>query len=97
MLSRALCLAGRLVASSTSGQHAALAAAATSAVPLGQLAKQCRGFATNSIDIFNVHKDTPENNANVPFEFTAVSRPRTLVHWVPGARTSPVAGPLRNA
>ena len=30
----------------------------------------CRSFATNSTDIFNVHKDTPENNLDTPFDFT---------------------------
>ncbi|KAG1675386.1 hypothetical protein FOA52_012305 [Chlamydomonas sp. UWO 241] len=30
-----------------------------------------RSFATNSTDIYNVHKDTPDNNASTPFEVTA--------------------------
>jgi len=29
-----------------------------------------RTFATNSTDIFNVHKDSPENNLETPFDFT---------------------------
>jgi NADH dehydrogenase (ubiquinone) flavoprotein 2 len=29
-----------------------------------------RGFATNSTDIFNVHNDSPENNASTVFDFT---------------------------
>ena len=27
-----------------------------------------RNMATNSTDIFNVHRDSPENNRNTPFE-----------------------------
>ena len=30
----------------------------------------CRAFATNSTDIFNIHKNTPENNLETPFDFT---------------------------
>lgn len=29
-----------------------------------------RGFATNSVDIFNIHKHSPENNLSTQFDFT---------------------------
>jgi len=32
-----------------------------------------RGYAANSHDIFNQHKDTPDNNAESMFEWTEVS------------------------
>ena len=34
---------------------------------------QRSGFATNSTDIFNTHRDEPHNNSSTPFEISAVS------------------------
>lgn len=67
MLSRALVLAGRLASAAGSQQSSCVAA--RSAQPLGQLLQRF-GFATNSTDIFNVHKETPENNASMTFDFS---------------------------
>jgi NADH:ubiquinone oxidoreductase subunit E len=70
-------LLGRLAAQlSTSGaasastaasalQHAAAASSGAAAQRWGRA-----GFATNSHDIFNVHQDSPTNNASLPFDFT---------------------------
>lgn len=35
-----------------------------------------RRFATNSHDIFNVHKDSPENNMSTEFDFTPANYQR---------------------
>lgn len=35
-----------------------------------------QGFSTNSTDIFNVHKETPENNWNTTFDFTEANYKR---------------------
>lgn len=67
MLSRALLLAGRL-ASAASSQPSVCTASRT-VQSLSALLQQC-SFATNSTDIFNVHKDTPENNASITFDLT---------------------------
>jgi len=69
-------LATQIASSSGSGagsaalQHAA-AATSRAAQQWGSALRpqQQAGFATNSHDIFNVHKDSPDNNVNVPFEF----------------------------
>eukprot|EP00983_Pelagomonas_calceolata_P077869 1154047-Pelagomonas_calceolata.AAC.1 len=53
----------------------------SAASPLHQLnqgrmamsASTTRGFAANSHDLFNQHKDTPDNNADNVFEWTEVS------------------------
>ncbi|PNW77756.1 hypothetical protein CHLRE_10g450400v5 [Chlamydomonas reinhardtii] len=66
MLSRALLLAGRLAAT---GQQQAASTSSRAVQPLGSLLQRCN-FATNSTDIFNIHKDTPENNAATSFEFS---------------------------
>ncbi|PNH11914.1 NADH dehydrogenase [ubiquinone] flavoprotein 2, mitochondrial [Tetrabaena socialis] len=67
MFSRALLLAGRLATAASSQQSASLPSRTVQ--PLNQLLHRF-GFATNSIDVFNVHKDTPENNASITFDFT---------------------------
>lgn len=69
MLSRALLLAGRLAAT---GQQQAASTSSRAVQPLGSLLQRCN-FATNSTDIFNIHKDTPENNAATSFEFSEAS------------------------
>jgi NADH dehydrogenase (ubiquinone) flavoprotein 2 len=73
-------LACQIASSSGSGGPAALqhAAAATSRAAQNwgavvQQQQQRAGFATNSHDIFNVHNDSPDNNINVPFEFSAAT------------------------
>ena len=72
MLSRALGIVGRAVlAASHSGQAQQAAAAVATSAANQQFVS--RGFATNSTDVFNIHKDTPENNVNTKFEFTPVS------------------------
>ncbi|GLI64208.1 hypothetical protein VaNZ11_007400 [Volvox africanus] len=67
MLSRALLLAGRLASAATS--QPSVSTASRTVQPLNSLLQKC-SFATNSTDIFNVHKDTPENNASITFDFT---------------------------
>lgn len=46
--------------------------AATLFPQMGATARH-QAFATNSHDVFNQHKDTPDNNAEVPYEWTPVS------------------------
>lgn len=73
MLARALGLVGRAAgAAAAAGPSTATQAVC---VALGQAAfgfGAGRGFATNSTDVFNVHKDTPENNLTTKFDFTPV-------------------------
>lgn len=77
MFGRAASLALRALSSGVAQQAIAPAAAvqgclsaSTSSVPAVTLAR--RAFATNSTDIFNTHKDTPDNNASTPFEISPV-------------------------
>ena len=70
MLSTALLLAGRLA--SAAGQQQSAGVSVRAAQPLGALLLRC-GFATISTDIYNIHKDTPENNAQTTFEYTEAS------------------------
>jgi hypothetical protein len=62
-------LAGQVIAGAGGGASTALQRAAAAG---GRAAAAWggRGYATNSHDIFNVHKDSADNNINVPFEFT---------------------------
>jgi hypothetical protein len=60
MLSRLAALAGRAALESSSSTFSIARAIGS------------RGFATNSHDIFNVHRDTPDNNADTTFEWTKV-------------------------
>ena len=68
---RAAALASRavLAAVNSSSQSSCVQqhAASIVRVPLA------RAFATNSTDIFNTNKDTPDNNWSVEFDFTPVS------------------------
>jgi hypothetical protein len=68
---------GHLVAqqlASNAGASAGLAqtaaAAASSSGLLHLLGRSSRAFATNSHDIFNIHKHSPDNNWNTEFDFT---------------------------
>lgn len=76
MLGRVAVLAGRALAAACESQQVqqlglrAAAAASTSSL---KEVLQARGFATNSTDVFNIHKDTPENHAGIQFDFTEVS------------------------
>lgn len=98
-------LAAQLTGSGAAGaagaalQHAA-AATGHAAQQWGAAARQPprAGFATNSHDIFNVHKDSPENNPNVPFDFTPANykRVRGAARSQPsdaGAARAGAAGP----
>lgn len=75
-------LASQLATSGSAGgaaqalQQAAAAASGRGLQHLSAMQPQRAGFATNSHDIFNVHQDSPENNINVPFEFTAATMKR---------------------
>lgn len=78
-------LAGRLASQLASGSAAGAAQALQQAAAASGLAvqhwgatyaQQRAGFATNSHDIFNVHKDSPENNIDIPFEFTPANMKR---------------------
>jgi hypothetical protein len=72
MLQRVACaagLAGRAL--SQLGSNGQLAQQATTAAAVGaQQVFQRLGFATNSHDIFNVHRESTENNWNTEFDFT---------------------------
>jgi hypothetical protein len=80
MLSRAAACAGRLLAQQLSGCGGAAAAAQANAMQLQAAAAGATGllaqlggrrtFATNSHDIFNIHKHAPDNNWNTEFDFT---------------------------
>ena len=66
-------LSATCAASSGSAAAQASLSAASGVVPLSQLLQRHgRTYATNSTDIFNIHKDTPENNAGTTFDFTQV-------------------------
>lgn len=57
-------------ASASSSLHASPAAAQALAGSMSEFVR--RSFATNSTDIFNTHRDTPDNNPNTPFEISPV-------------------------
>lgn len=54
----------------SSGASAGLVQRAAAASGNGLLQLCRRTFATNSHDIFNIHKHTPDNNWNTDFDFT---------------------------
>lgn len=71
MIGRIAALAGRalsagVVSANAGSSRAALVTAGSS------IRETVRGFATNSSDIFNVHKESPENNISMEFDFTKV-------------------------
>lgn len=73
MFGRIAALAGRalsagVVSSNAASSRAALVTAGSS------MREAVRGFATNSSDIFNVHKESPENNISMEFDFTKVGQ-----------------------
>lgn len=79
MLGRVASVAGRLLAqqlgtaagpSSCSGLVQQAAAAAGCSGLLAKLGGQSSSYATNSHDIFNIHKHAPDNNWNTDFDFT---------------------------
>lgn len=77
MLGRAVSCAGRLLAHQLGGATGGIvqqAAAATGCSGLWQKLAQgsssSSGYATNSHDIFNIHKHAPHNNWNTEFDFT---------------------------
>lgn len=77
MFSRVASLACRGLVHATSGAAQASPAAASCASSvvsnlMRALGQQHVGFATNSHDLFNVHKETEHNNANTTFEWTPV-------------------------
>lgn len=73
MFGRVASLAVRALSSAVAAQgHGLQASQAASAVcPVPAMLR--RSFATNSVDIFNTHRDTPDNNADTKFEISAVS------------------------
>lgn len=72
MLARLVGLAGKALATQSTATAPLVARAVESAVSTSAARRIARAFSTNSHDIFNTHKDTPENNANTVFEFTPV-------------------------
>lgn len=68
MLAKLVGLASQAAATAVSGPSVQRATAAAT-VAMGNMLKS-RAFATNSTDVFNIHKDTPENNKNTEFDFT---------------------------
>lgn len=61
-------LIGKVVGQQLATAGLEQAAAASGPGLLQQLARRC--FATNSHDIFNVHRPSAENNWNTEFDFT---------------------------
>jgi hypothetical protein len=57
-------------AAASAGLAQTAAAAASSSGLLHLLGRSSRAFATNSHDIFNIHKHAPDNNWNTDFDFT---------------------------
>jgi hypothetical protein len=57
-------------AAASAGLAQTAAAAASSSGLLHLLGRSSRAFATNSHDIFNIHKHSPDNNWNTDFDFT---------------------------
>eukprot|EP00877_Chromochloris_zofingiensis_P009143 jgi/Chrzof1/4482/Cz14g14250.t1 len=96
MLSRLACssaLLGRALSQlvSSSGASAATQQAAACTRVSQNLWRS--GFATNSTDIFNVHKDTPENNWDVQFDFTEENHKRVaeiITRYPPNYKQSAV-------
>jgi NADH dehydrogenase (ubiquinone) flavoprotein 2 len=76
MLGRVVSCAGKLLAqqltasAATSSAVQQAAAAAGCSGLLQKLGQQWSGYATNSHDIFNIHKHAPDNNWNTEFDFT---------------------------
>lgn len=75
MLGRVASVAGKLIAqqlgaAAVAGGTAQQVTFAASCNSLLQKLVHGRGFATNSHDIFNVHKHAPHNNWNTEFDFT---------------------------
>lgn len=75
MFARFAALASRAIASSSQSlMLTQLAGPSMHAVssfsrhPLSMIASVQRSMATNSTDIFNIHRDSSENNKNTPFE-----------------------------
>jgi NADH dehydrogenase (ubiquinone) flavoprotein 2 len=63
-------LVQQLGASAARGGFLQQAAAAAGCSGLLQKLGQSSGYATNSHDIFNIHKHSPHNNWNTEFDFT---------------------------
>jgi hypothetical protein len=57
-------------AAASAGLAQTAAAAASSSGLLHLLGRSSRAFATNSHDIFNIHKHSPDNNWNTDFDYT---------------------------
>lgn len=76
MLARLVGLAGKALATQSTATAPLVARAVESAVSTSAARRIARAFSTNSHDIFNTHKDTPENNANTVFEFTPANLER---------------------
>eukprot|EP00798_Chlamydomonas_sp_ICE-L_P007333 gene7333-455_t len=71
----------------------ALFTAVNSASHGSQMGQLERGFATNSTDIFNIHKDTAENNATTTFAFTPANMKLVvdrIAHYPPNYKQSAV-------
>lgn len=74
-------LLGRLVAQQATAAGAAQqTAAATGSGLLQVLSRQT--FATNSHDIFNVHRHAPDNNWNTEFDFTPANYKKVRSQWL---------------
>ena len=81
MFARAAALASRAIMAFSSASPQALmsqlavgsssvASTITSSPPLSLMASARRLMATNSTDIFNVHRDSPENNIETPIKIS---------------------------
>lgn len=86
MLGRVASTAGKLLAHQLGASAACssvvqqAAAAAGCSGLLQKLGEACsRGFATNSHDIFNIHKHAPHNNWNTEFDFTPENYKRVSI------------------
>jgi NADH dehydrogenase (ubiquinone) flavoprotein 2 len=74
LLRRAAAAAERRAGPAGAPPAAAAALAPAAASPAAS--SSARAFATNSHDIFNVHRDAPHNNAATPFAFTPANAAR---------------------
>lgn len=94
MLARLVGLAGKALATQSTASAPLVAKAVESAVSTNaSLRVIARAFATNSHDIFNTHKDTPENNATTTFEFTPANLERAkeiMLRYPPNYKQSAV-------
>lgn len=73
-------LCQQLGGTAATGGFVQQAAAATGCSGLLQKLGQSSGYATNSHDIFNIHRHSPNNNWNTEFDFTPENYKRVSIN-----------------